>query len=129
MRQRQQAQAQQTQCQHRMGVVTARGQQIKDERVATDRQDVHDQQHLIEGSIAQPHHPCRPKTLGVHHGANALSAQFFNQAIEFVERAKLDAQLTHFLQLAQSFDALFDAHLDLGHQQVRQLFFHAAHIA
>ena len=40
--------------------------------------------------------------------STVLSAQSLNQPIEFVQRAKLNAELAHLLHLAQTLDAFFD---------------------
>ncbi len=42
--------------------------------------------------------------------------QFVHQAVELVERAKLDADFPHLLQAARALDAFLDAHFDCGGQ-------------
>src|SRR5574343_710261 len=54
--------------------------------------------------------------------AVSSSAQLVDQAVELVERTELDGQLAHLLNLAQALDALYDFHLHLRHQEVREHF-------
>ena len=47
-----------------------------------------------------------------------LAAQFFNQAVELFEGAKLNRQLAHGVHFAVALHMLFHAHFHLRHQQV-----------
>ena len=52
-----------------------------------------------------------------------------DQAVEFLERAKLDRHLADLMPLAMALDALFEAHLHLSGQGIGELFLDAAHVA
>ena len=67
-------------------------------------------------------------SLFTRHGLLA-AAQPLDQPIELVHRTKMNRQLAHVLAAPVAFNLLFDAHFDLGHQQVGQLFFDAAGVA
>ena len=47
-----------------------------------------------------------------------FAAQSFDQAIQLIERGKLNRQLAHILASAVAFDLLFHAHFHLRHQQI-----------
>ena len=47
------------------------------------------------------------------------ATQAGNQAVERIDRPKLNGQLACLFDLAVALDALFDAYLNLCHQQVR----------
>src|SRR5690606_3944850 len=56
----------------------------------------------------------------VTRSAVAVAAELVDQAVEFFERAELDRHLTEFEHPATAFDALLDADIDSGSQQVGQ---------
>ncbi len=51
-------------------------------------------------------------------GSTELLPEFFDQAIELIQRAKLDRQLAHLFHAAVALDAFFHSHLHIGGQQV-----------
>ncbi len=62
------------------------------------------------------------------HGFRALAMTNIKEKLGYRHEV-VDRQLAHFFHPAVALDALFHAHLDLGRQQVGQLFFHPLQVA